>query len=102
MQVDTLNAESSCIEEVEIYIELYRDVVEYTKTSITYDSGRAEKGSGEGSTIGFYLSQATQYADMTVELTNLYNECSLDYYMQAWAPLFTSVSGFLNITVSLA
>ena len=48
------------------------------------------------------MSQATQYADMTVELTNLYNECSLDYYMQAWAPLFTSVSGFLNIIVSLA
>ena len=33
--------------------------------------------------------------DLMVELTNLYNQCDLDYYMQAFAPILTSLSGFL-------
>ena len=39
--------------------------------------------------------------DMLVELTNTYNKCDLDYYMQAFAPILTSLSGFLSFGTSL-
>ena len=42
-----------------------------------------------------------QYMDLMVELTNLYNQCDLDYYMQAFAPIMTSLSGFLWFGTSL-
>ena len=44
---------------------------------------------------------STAYADVSVELTNLYNLCDLDYYMQAFAPIFTQLSGFLGFGTSL-
>ena len=43
-----------------------------------------------------------QYMDVTVGLTNLYNDCDLDYYMQAFSRPFTSVSGFLDILVNIS
>ena len=42
-----------------------------------------------------------QYCDLLVELTNMYNECDFDYYMQAFAPILTSLSGFLWFITSL-
>ena len=47
------------------------------------------------------MAQFVAWMDTLVELTNLYNECSFDYYMQAWAPIFTSLSGFLGMFTSL-
>ena len=35
------------------------------------------------------------YMDLLVEVTNMWNECDFDYYMQAFAPVGTSLSGFL-------
>ena len=39
--------------------------------------------------------------DALVEATNMWNECDFDYYMQAFAPLFTTLSGFLGLFTSL-
>ena len=33
-------------------------------------------------------------------MTNMYETCSLDYIMQAFAPIFTSLSGFLEFCAS--
>ena len=41
------------------------------------------------------------YCDLIVEVTNMYNECDLDYYMQAFAPIFTSFAGILAFSISL-
>ena len=64
-------------------------------------NGRADKGNGVGSTAGYYMDMVTAYMDVTVEITNFYNECDMDYYMQGVAPWFTSLSGFLGMLVSL-
>ena len=47
------------------------------------------------------MDMVTAYMDVTVEITNFYNECDMDYYMQGVAPWFTSLSGFLGMLVSL-
>ena len=39
--------------------------------------------------------------DLAVEATNLWNKCDFDYYMQAFAPIFTSLSGFFFILTSV-
>ena len=39
--------------------------------------------------------------DVTVELTNLYNKCKFDNYMMAFAPVLTSLPGFLSFFTSL-
>ena len=39
--------------------------------------------------------------DLAVEITNTYQKCQLDYYMQAFAPCVTSLSGFLSFGTSL-
>ena len=39
---------------------------------------------------------APKYMDIMVSITNIYNECDLDYFMQAIGTSFTTVSGFLN------
>ena len=43
----------------------------------------------------------TAYMDVTVEVTNIYNKCELEYFMQKFAPPFTTLSGFLGFTSSL-
>ena len=42
----------------------------------------------------------TGYMDLAVEMVNLYNLCDLDYYMMAFAPPLTALSGFLSFLVS--
>ena len=39
--------------------------------------------------------------DLAVEATNMWNQCDFDYYMQAFAPVFTSLSGFLWFLTSM-
>ena len=39
--------------------------------------------------------------DLAVEATNMWNKCDFDYYMQAFAPVFTSLSGFLWFFTSM-
>lgn len=64
-------------------------------------AGRAEKGDGVGTTAGYYMEMITRYMDITVEATNLYNTCEMDYIMQAFGPILTSLSGFLGALTSL-
>ena len=47
------------------------------------------------------MDLSTKAMDISVEITNVYNTCQLDYIMQAWAPIFTSMSGFLGFSASL-
>lgn len=100
MQVNTDNFESNCILQIDEYVELYRDIYQETRTNIFYVDGVNRKGAGTPTDYGFWLDVITQYADLVVEMANLYEICSLDYIMQAFAPIFTSLSGFLEFCTS--
>ena len=47
------------------------------------------------------MDMATQYMDIGVEMTNVYNKCDFDYYMMAFGPVLTSLTGFLGFFTSL-
>ena len=68
---------------------------------VTYSAGRTAKGNGVGTEVGYYMDMTTQYLDLVVEITNVYNQCNLDYIMQAFGPWFTSLSGFLGALTSI-
>ena len=46
------------------------------------------------------MESVTKYADVVVEVTNVYNKCKFDYYMQAMGPIFTTLHGFLGFLTS--
>ena len=68
---------------------------------VVYSAGRAAKGNGVGTEVGYYMDMVTQYLDLVVEITNVYNQCKIDYIMQAIGPWFTSLSGFLGALTSM-
>ena len=82
-------------------MELYRQLGEIKNYSTTYYNGRKQKGNGHGTNAGYKADVYVKYMDLMVELTNLYNQCDLDYYMQAFAPILTSLSGILWFLTSL-
>ena len=101
LQIDVWNDESNCVLEVDSYLTLYRDVTVSGHYSLDYFAGRSQKGNGEGTEAGYKADHYFKYMDLMVEATNMWNECDLDYYMQAFAPVFTTLSGFLWIITSL-
>lgn len=101
MQVNTGNYQSKCATELIQFYDIQRNIYYEFASNVAYEKGRDQKGNGRGSFAGYKIAQFVAWLDILVELTNLYNECQLDYYMQAWAPMFTSLSGFLGIFTSL-
>ena len=53
LQIDTSNAESHCIQEVEAFLALGRDLADSGKYDLDYFAGRHQKGNGEGSAAGY-------------------------------------------------
>ena len=46
------------------------------------------------------MEKITQYMDVTVLLTDLYNNCALDYLGQTFGRYVTSLSGALDLFVN--
>merc|ERR1712083_983501 len=79
---------------------MYQNIREYMVTTVGYYDGRREKGTGNGTKTGYNIELVPQYMDVMVAWTNMYNNCDLDYLMQAFGRYFTSVSGFLDFAVN--
>jgi hypothetical protein len=46
-----------------------------------YDAAHALKGTGSGTSAGFWMSKVNQYLQITTVGFDLYNNCSLNYYL---------------------
>ena len=79
---------------------MWNDIQWYFASRVAYDNGRSEKGNGKGSVVGYYMDMITSYLDLLTEMTHMYNKCQLDYIMQAWGPIFTSLPGALGFLMS--
>ena len=75
LQVNTDNALSGCVTEIDTYVVMYREVNVYMATDTLYQASVVEKGTGTATTYGYYMTAVTKYADIVVEMTNVYNEC---------------------------
>ena len=60
-------------------------------------TGRQAKGNGSATDVGFYLEKITMYMDVVVNVTDVYNRCSIDYFFEKFGKSLTSLSGFLDL-----
>lgn len=68
----------------------------------TYAAARAAKGSGDGTHIGFLIQNASLYQQVLISGFDFYNNCNIDYYLQAVGVASQNVAGFTNIATNLA
>ena len=47
------------------------------------------------------MDTATKWLDSFVLMTNLYNDCALDYYVQSFGNFTNSISGIINLFTNL-
>ena len=67
----------------------------------TYRLAREAKGAGDGTNIGFYMSQFNTYNGIMTGGFNFYQQCSLSYYMVALGSSFQNISGLSNVATNL-
>ena len=79
---------------------LWTQLQSYVKSDAEYYKGLKEKGQAAGNSAGFALDKFEKYVDLATSFTNVYNECDVDYYMQAGSKAISNVSGFCNQLVN--
>lgn len=66
-----------------------------------YLAGVILKGQGTGSSMGYQLDKFESYMDYFTVVTNLYNECDGEYYVQALSKSVTNFAGFANQLINI-
>ena len=94
---DPLDTATNCLDAFGDYNIGFNYVINYTKDKTLYYSGRTEKGNGAGTDVGYYIEVITQYMDMPVLMTDLWNKCDIDYIFQKIGKAFSSLSGALDL-----
>ena len=65
-----------------------------------YYAGILAKGQGAGSPTGYALDKIEKYIDLATGATNVFNECDIDYYLQAISKATSNVAGAFNQVVN--
>lgn len=96
IEVDT----SACLTSFE---EFYDQATSLSGAQLieTYKEAREAKGAGDGTNIGFYMSQFNTYNGILTGGFNFYQQCSLSYYMVALGSSFQNISGLSNVATNL-
>lgn len=96
IEVDT----SACLTSFE---EFYDQATSLSGAQLieTYKEAREAKGAGDGTNIGFYMSQFNTYNGILAGGFNFYQQCSLSYYMVALGSSFQNISGLSNVATNL-
>ena len=100
LQKDPTNEESDCLTGYTLLQETYSSLVSNLESDADYLAGLAAKGQGSGSSYGYALDKFESYVDMATVSTNLFNECDLDYYLQALSKAVSNVAGFINQSIN--
>ena len=69
-------------------------------SDVNYIKGLTLKGQANGSSVGYWIDTMQKYLDLTGAFTDVYNNCDLDYYMQATSRAVSNVSGLTNQVVN--
>ena len=101
MQEEPGNDQSTCITTFDEFITLYQTVKADTASYADYEADLQEKGQGTGTDYGFAIAAAQQYMDVVIYSVNVFNYCSLNYYLISLSKAVSSRSGQINFMVNL-
>lgn len=59
--------------------------------------GKTEKGDGTYTDVAYYMNMITMYMDAPVLMTNMFNNCDLNYFFMKAGKVLCSLSGFLDL-----
>ena len=99
-QQDPTDSFAVCVTEFEVYKTQFRQIIAATKTNLDYTNGISFSGAGTATDAGYWLQLITRYMDIPVLMTNLYNKCSIDYFMQRFGSVLSSLSGALDLVTN--
>ena len=101
MQETPGNTDSECITTFDEFIGLYNDVVADTDSYDQYQADLEAKGQGSGTPQGFAIEIAQRYTDVMIYSVNVFNYCSLNYYLIAISQAVGSRSGQVAFGINL-
>ena len=96
LQKDTTNTSSDCMVGFETLKTTYNQLVSNLESDAEYVAGLQAKGQGSGTSYGYAIDKFESYVDMATVSTNLFNECDIEYYLQAVSKAVSNVAGFVN------
>ena len=100
MQKDSANENTDCMEGYDQFLVLWNELIVYVENDTEYYKGLSEKGQATGNDVGFAMQKFEKYIDIATSATNVFNECDIDYYMQALSKAISNVAGFSNQLVN--
>ena len=100
MQKDSANENTDCMEGYDQFLVLWNELIVYISSDTEYYKGLSEKGQATGNDVGFAMQKFEKYVDIATSATNVFNECDIDYYMQALSKAVSNVAGFSNQLVN--
>ena len=71
------------------------------RSSNNYFEGKKLKGDGAGTEAGWYMSKIPEFTDLSTQVMNLSNNCNFGYYYKALGAATQSISGAMDMTISL-
>lgn len=102
MQNDQTSGTSQCMTTWDSFVVNYNDLSGKVEDDAYYVASLAEKGTGEGTSAGFWVQKIQNYMDITIDFVNVYNSCDVVEYVRACSKALTSWSGFTNQLMNLA
>merc|ERR1719367_350365 len=100
MQKDSANKNTDCMKGYDQFLTLWNELIVYVENDSEYYKGLSEKGQATGNDVGFAMQKFEKYVDITTSATSVFNECDIDYYMQALSKAISNVAGFSNQLVN--
>ena len=100
MQKDSANKNTDCMKGYDQFLTLWNELIVYVENDSEYYKGLSEKGQATGNDVGFAMQKFEKYIDIATSATNVFNECDIDYYMQALSKAISNVAGFSNQLVN--
>lgn len=67
-----------------------------------YTAARQAKGNGDGTHLGYLVSNFGAYQELLVSGFDFYNECNFDYYMVSIGSNVQNLTGLSNFGVTTA
>lgn len=100
LQRDTGNTSSSCADGFADYKTVYAELEASLESDASYYAGVAAKGQGSGTAAGYSMDKFEKYIDLAATVTNVVNQCDLQYYLVSMSRATSSLSGIANQAIN--
>ena len=101
LQGDTTNTETDCLHGYDSMRILWSDVKDVFEDISYYTDALIAKGQGNGTDAGYAMEKFERMVDLATGMTDVYNECKIDLYMQSVSKSIQNLSGFINQVINV-